>query len=157
MNKRQNQRRKYKGTGRSAARSIDEINLGNISGGTGFAIGRGARSNVFQTTGVTADAIANAFEAIQQKINAMPDGSYKNVAENAITALETEARMGEDASESEVQRWINFLAEIAPDAWEVAIDVFANPITGVGTVFRKIAERAKAGRNASKSKASKKQ
>ena len=156
MNKRQNHKRKYKVTGRSPSRSIDEINIGNISGGTGFAIGRGAQSNVIQTAAMTADAIANAFEAIQQKINAMPDGSYKNVAENAITALETEARMGEDASESEVQRWINFLAEIAPDAWEVAINIFANPIMGVGTVFRKIAERAKAGQNASKSKVSKK-
>ena len=74
----------------------------------------------------------------------MPDGPDKSVAENTIKTLEAEARKGEQASESKVQKWMYFLAETAPDAWEVAVDMFTNPIKGVGTVFKKIADKAKA-------------
>jgi hypothetical protein len=35
------------------------------------------------------------------------------------------------------------LAIIASDIWEVAIDTFINPIKGLGTIFQKVARRAK--------------
>jgi hypothetical protein len=43
-----------------------------------------------------------------------------------------------------VRRWFEFLAETSADAWEVAVNTFISPVAGVGTVFKKIAERAKA-------------
>jgi hypothetical protein len=152
MSQRQNKKTKQKRAGSRVARSGDEIKIGNISGGTGFAIGPGAQAYVSQTTGAAADEIAKAFKALQQEVNSMPDGAERNVAESALKSLETEARKGEAASESQVQRWMNFLADTAPDAWEVAVDVFTNPIKGVSTIFRKIAEKARAERNASQSK-----
>ena len=152
MGQRQNKKTKQKRNGYRVVRSGDEINIGDISGGMGIAIGPGAQAYVSQTTGARADEIARAFRALQQEVNALPEGAERNVAESALKALETEAHKGEAASESQVRRWMNFLAETAPDAWEVAVDVFANPIKGVSTIFRKIAEKARAERNASQSK-----
>lgn len=119
----------------------EEITIGNISGGTGIAIGTGAHVAVMQNTGVREDAITIAFQAIRQAVAAMPDGPHKDTATNTVKALELEARKGPRADETKTQKWINFLAEIAPDIWEVAIDTFINPIKGIGTIFKKIAEK----------------
>lgn len=132
-----------KKTRRPTAQSSETITIGNISGGTGFAIGRRAQVVVNQHTGEDIDQISALFKTLEQIIDTIADESDKKVAENAIETLEEEARKGEQADEKTVKKWMNFLAETAPDAWEVAIDFFINPIRGVSTVFKKIAERAK--------------
>jgi len=70
------------------------------------------------------------------------------VARSAVDALYAEAQKGEGADESTARRYLNFLLETAPDAWEVAINTFINPIQGVSTVLQKVASRAKAERGA---------
>ncbi len=99
---------KGKTSRRTTVRRSEGIHVGDISGGTGFAIGPGAHSIVTQTGGATADEIAQAFSLLQQKVKLLPEGSDKNVAHNAVQALETEARKGERAAESQVQKWMNF-------------------------------------------------
>ena len=133
-----------------------DIRVGDISGGTGIAIGPQAQATVIQSSAAPADEIAQAFAALQQKVADLPEGPDKSVAQNAVGALEAEARKGEQATESAVQKWLSFLAETAPDVWEVAVDMFTNPIKGVGTVFRKISDRAKAERAATTDEAAKK-
>lgn len=130
------------------SRPSESITVGNISGGTGFAIGRGAQAVVTQHADKDTDQISKIFKTLEQIVSAIKDEADKKVAESAIKTLETEARKGEQANEKTVKKWMNFLAETAPDAWEVAIDFFINPIRGVGTVFKKIAERAKLEREA---------
>jgi len=123
------------------------IRIGDISGGVGFAIGPGAKASVTQNTGGKTDEISQVFAVLQKKVDELPEGPDKGIAENAVKALEVEARQGEQANQSNVQKWMKFLAETAPDAWDVAIDTFTNPIKGIGTAFRKIAEKAKAERD----------
>jgi hypothetical protein len=118
------------------------ISVGNISNATGIAIGHGAQANVTQI-GASKDEIANAFAPILEKVNALPDGPDKGVAQSAVKALEVEARKGEQADEKTVTKWLGFLAETAADAWDVAITTLANPILGVGKVFQLIAAKAK--------------
>ncbi len=130
----------------SSKSSGDKITVGNISKSTGVAIGRGAQATVTQTTGASAEEIAKAFAAINAKINALPEGPDKTVAASAVNALQDEAQKGEKASEASVNKWFNFLAQAAPDAFDVAVASFANPIAGLGMAFKKIAERAKAGK-----------
>lgn len=144
MTKRKNTKsNKGKASRQTEVPRSEGIHVGDISGGTGFAIGQGAQAIVTQTSGAAADEIARAFSALHQKVSALPEGLDKSVAQNAVQALEAEAHKGEQAAESQVQKWMNFLAETAPDAWEVAVDMFTNPIKGVGTVFKKIADKAK--------------
>ncbi len=128
---------------RMAKSSGDKITVGYISKSTGVAIGRGTQATGTQTTGVSAEEIAKAFAAINAKVNALPEGPDKTVAASAVKALQDEAQKGEKASEANVSKWFNFLAQAAPDAFDVAVATFANPIAGLGVAFKKIAERAK--------------
>ena len=118
------------------------IKVGDISNATGVAIGHGAQATVTQG-GASAEEIAKAFAAITQKVNALPDGPSKTMAQTAVQGLEAEAKKGDKADEKAVGDWFNFLAQTASDAFDVAVTTFANPIAGVGMVFKKIAEKAK--------------
>lgn len=87
--------------------------------------------------------IDRAFYGIYKALERVPDGVEKEEAQETIKKLETEAKKGDDADENRVGRWLNFLAETAPDVWQVAVATFMNPIAGVSLVFKKVAERAK--------------
>jgi RNase H-fold protein (predicted Holliday junction resolvase) len=87
--------------------------------------------------------IAEAFERITQAVNAMPDSAKKTTVQGAVAGLKEEADKGDKADESAVHQWFNTLAQWAPDAFEVAINTFINPISGLSTAFKKIAEYAK--------------
>ncbi len=121
----------------------DDITVGDISQSTGIAIGRGAQAAVTSTAGATPEEIARAFAILRAKVDALPAGPDKQAAESAVNGLQAEAAKGDQASESNVDKWFRFLAQTAPDAFEVAVATFANPIAGLGLAFKKIAERAK--------------
>jgi hypothetical protein len=127
--------------------SNNSIKVGDITNATGVAIGPGARASVTQVRSGMSDEVAMAFAALRQQVNALPGGPVQVVAKSAIDVLEAEAAKGERAKESNVSRWLDFLAQAAPDVWEVAVDTFLNPIKGLSTAFQKIAERAKAEKN----------
>lgn len=120
----------------------DNIKVGDISDSMGVGIGKNV--NVEVTQGASAEEIAKAFSTLLQAVQAKPAGPEKAVAQTAVQGLEEEAAKGEGAEESKVQKWFDFLGQMAPDVWEVAVDTFTNPIKGVSTVFNKVAERAKA-------------
>ncbi len=120
----------------------DTYKVGDIKDSSGVAIGRDNKVTV--THGASAEEIAKAFAILSQAVQAKPESPEKGMAQTAVQGLEEEAMKGEEADESKVQKWISFLGEMAPDIWEVAVDTFTNPIKGVSTVFKKVAERAKA-------------
>lgn len=120
----------------------DQLSVGNINNATGIAIGSNAQASVTQID-ASKNEIVQAFTPIYAKVNALPDGPNKCVAESAVKALEAEACKGDQADEKTVTKWLGFLAETAVDAWDVAITTLANPIRGVGKVFQLIAANAK--------------
>lgn len=91
------------------------------------------------------DEISLAFTSIYNQVNKL-ENEEKHDAQNAVTALEKEARKGELANEKQIKKWLNFLLDTAPDVWDVAVDTLLNPINGIHTVFRKIAQKAKESR-----------
>jgi hypothetical protein len=121
----------------------DKIDVGNISGSQGIAMGRGARATVTtHQQGSVAEAIAVAFARLYQAVNESPaTAAQKAVAQQAVEKLEQEARNGERAEETEVQQWFDVLNTVLPDVAEVAIDTFLNSAEGVSTIFRRIATR----------------
>jgi hypothetical protein len=118
-----------------------DITVGDITDSTGIAIGSGAQSDV--RTEINNKAIIEAFRPIRDKINTMDPGPNKASAEQAVQALETEARKGDAANEGNVEKWFTFLAQSAADAWEVALATLAHPAAGVGKVIQLVAARAK--------------
>ncbi|HSG45102.1 MAG TPA: zinc ribbon domain-containing protein [Anaerolineales bacterium] len=119
----------------------DSINVGDINNSTGVAVGK--NNQVSFTQGASAEEIIKAFALMNEKVNALPEGPQKTMAETAIQGLKEEAEKGEEADESKVREWMSFLAETASDAFDVAVASFTNPIAGLSMVFKKVAERAK--------------
>jgi hypothetical protein len=107
------------------------------------AVGEGAMAVVNEYAPNKKDEIAGVFEMLKQRANMLGDDADRKDAHQALDAIEREVRRGEKAQEKTAQKWFNFLMETAPDIWDVAIDTFTNPIKGVSTIFRKVAERAK--------------
>jgi hypothetical protein len=123
--------------------TVGDITVGNISGSTGLAIGHGAQVTVNQNTGLASDDVARLFALLTQKVNALPEGTKKEDAQDAVKKLETEAKKADQADEGRVRRSMEFLVEVLPDAWEVTVNTLLNPLAGLNTVFKKIAERVK--------------
>ena len=138
-----------KKSSKKPAEDQGDITVGDITNATGTAIGHGASATVIQS-GLSGDEIAKIFSTLYHSVEALPAGPAKEDAKDAVQKLEAEARKGEQADKGRVQRWFSFLAETAPDAWEVAVQTFINPIKGVGLVFQKIAARAKEEQQAKK-------
>lgn len=121
----------------------ENISVGNISNSSGVAIGHGIHQEVHISHGASAEEIAKAFSTLMEAIQSKPAGPIKVVAETAVKGLEAEAAKGAEASEDNVQQWFTTLAQMAPDILEVAVNTFINPISGLSTVFKKVAERIK--------------
>ena len=102
----------------------------------------GQGNRIFE--GASIEDASQLFAMLKQRAEEIVPIEEREDAKNAIGQLEAEAAKGEKADESRVQKWMNFLADTAPDIWEVAVDTLINPVKGVSTVFRKIAERARA-------------
>lgn len=119
----------------------NNITVGDV---TGSNIVVGNRNRVSVTHGISAEEIASAFSPLLQAVQAKAESPEKALARTAVQGLEAEASKGEEAEEGNVQKWIDFLENMAPDIWEVAVDTFTNPVKGLSMVFKKVAERAKA-------------
>ena len=128
--------------------SVNEGIQGNVQG-QAIAVGRGAKAIVNQTT--VSDEVAKAFTELEKKVASLPEGPEKAVANNAVEALKSEAKLGDKAKEETVAKWINLLAQMAPDIWDVAVATFVNPMAGLGVAFSKVAQRAKAEKEKSSS------
>jgi hypothetical protein len=123
----------------------DKLTVGDISGSAGIAIGRGAQAT--GTIGVTGGELAKLFGGIYEDIKARPEDPDVDKEElvETVQKIEKEADKGEEANAKMVERWFRFLADMAPDILEVTAATLANPIAGVATAIRKIAEKAQAG------------
>jgi len=121
----------------------DKITVGDITGSTGVAIGRGANATV--TTGLSATDAAQLFNAIYAKIAARPADPNvdKNEIKETVQKIQQEASAGEHANETKLGRWLKFLAGIAPDIFDVTVATLASPAAGFGMIAKKIAARAK--------------
>lgn len=119
----------------------DNIEIGNVTKSTGVGIGKNAQGRVNQ--GVLPEEIVDAFANLLELARDMPEGTERKTAQSTLENLESEAAKGEQADESKVDGWFSSLAQLAPDIWEVAIDTFINPLKGLSTVFKKVAERGR--------------
>ena len=97
-------------------------------------------------SGLTAEETATlvaAFDKIAQQVQKLPEGPDKSIAKSAVNGLKEVAEKGEKAEENKVKKWFEFLAQTAPDAFEVAIETFLNPIKGISLIFQKLAQKAR--------------
>jgi hypothetical protein len=137
-----------KAGGDAAGRDIvkpgsDAITVGDISGSSGIAIGRGARATVGGAP--LNDELAARFAAISQQIAASDKhAAIKETVSQQVQAVAAEAAKGEQADTGKIEGWLQVIASMMPDILEVTANTLLSPISGVATVVKKVAEKAKA-------------
>lgn len=128
------------GDGAQVTQTVTE---GGVHGGAVVAAGRDAQV----TQGATPEQIRALFEPILRQVQARP--ADPNVDKEEIVAqveqIREEAAQGAQANPKKLERWLRFLAAMAPDIGEVVIKTLTNPLYGLAEVVRKVAERARAG------------
>jgi len=91
----------------------------NVINAKSIAVGKGATAVVNQNVN-SKDEIDEIFSSLRQRADGLKSETDKDEVNIAISALEKEARKGDNAQEKVVNKWVNFLFETAPDIWEVA-------------------------------------
>jgi len=127
---------------RQSSNQSNEGIQANVINAKSIAVGKGATAVVNQNID-SKEEIDEIFSSLRQRAESLKSETDKDEANIAISALEKEARKGDNAQEKVVNKWINFLFETAPDIWEVAVTTFLNPVKGVSLVFQKVADRSK--------------
>lgn len=121
------------------------VNIANI--GAGAQVGQFAQGdNITQTQGASAQDLAALFRAIYKQVDARPNDPNVERGEirDTVKNIETEAGKGENANPNKIERWMKSLKELAPDILEVTAAALLNPLAGVSTALKKIAEKARA-------------
>jgi hypothetical protein len=119
-----------------------DIHIGDVNRST-MAVGPGARVNI--TRGSQKNQINVFFDQIYERIESRPadtDVDKQEISET-VQNIQTEVVKSDRANVNKVERWLKTLALMAPDIFEVTVATLTNPITGLGTAIRKIAEKAR--------------
>ena len=86
--------------------------------------------------------IDGVFRTLDKYVDSLTDENTKKKAVEALKGLKEEASKGEKANQKAIKKWFIFLAKMAPDIFEVVVATFINPVKGLSTAFKKIAEQA---------------
>ena len=121
----------------------DQIEVGDISGSSGIAIGREAQAHVQH--GVSGQELARIFATVYQKIEQRPEDPDVDreeiVAE--VQRIEKEAAKNEQASPNRLERWLRNLANMAPDILDVIAASLGGPVSGATAVLAKIIDKVR--------------
>lgn len=101
----------------------DKISVGNISGGTGIAIGSGASANMTIQHGVSGDELNQLFAPLLTQV-----ARHDVTAVAKVQALKAEAGRGEEADDEKMADLIGDIAEAAPSVVEGLVNLFTNSI-----------------------------
>lgn len=96
--------------------------------------------------GVSADDLDRLFQGVYQKIDARPPDPKVDPPEltQTVTQIKDEASKGDQARPDRIERWLNTLADLAPDILDVTTSALMSPVAGVTEAIRVIAKRVQA-------------
>ncbi len=101
----------------------DEITVGDISGSSGVAIGRGASANVQIQQGVTGQELERLFAPLLQQV-----AQENDTAVSQVRALQAEVARGEEADDEKMANLIYDIAAAAPTGVETIVNLFTNGV-----------------------------
>jgi Caspase domain len=106
----------------------DQISVGNISGSSGIAIGRGAQAKV--NSGVQSSDLTDLFAIIYGQIDAHSgDPSDREEVRQNVQRIEQEVGKGDAANQDRLKRWLTAVKDLAPDIFSALIRTLLNPAT----------------------------
>jgi hypothetical protein len=117
----------------------------NVKGVSGSGINIGHKGQAQSQQGDDADAFARAFAQVYQAINTRPDDTdvERDEITETVRSIEEEAQKGDQASERKLTWWLNNLAAMAEDIFDVTVAALTGPQAVFATVARKMAAKAK--------------
>jgi hypothetical protein len=104
------------------------------------------RDKITTTTGGPgAQQLAEYFARIERLIAARPPDPNveKEEIKETVQRIQGEAQKGEEASTAKLERWLMNLGAMADDIFQVTVATLADPVLGLATTIRLIAQRAK--------------
>jgi hypothetical protein len=120
----------------------DKIDVGPVTDSTGIAIGRDSQVTIENQPAITTNVFAQARSAIDDlDLPAVEQAD----ARHAVDQLERQAGE-EQPHQDRVDRYLDILAEIAPQVIEVIINAIANPGALIGSGFKLAVETWRAAR-----------
>jgi hypothetical protein len=119
-----------------------------IHAGEGSAVAWGEGSTAAVARPVDPEAVARAFQVFYAAVEARPDTPALDRAELKadLKDVEQEVAKGEDADEGFIARRLRNIRHMAPDILEVVLTTMLNPISGLGKVVERVAEKMRAER-----------
>jgi hypothetical protein len=128
---------------RKPARKVEKRNIvnGNVSG---IVIQDTGNVTITQNTGLRAGELAAVFEQAYRRIAERPEDANvtKDEIKETVKKIEDEAARGEKANQNNLERWMGYLKDMAPDVVDVILASMGGPVSGFTAVFQKIAKKA---------------
>ena len=118
---------------------------GNVSGGI-IVQGRNANVAVKQSSWSESKEISILFDKLYLAVGERkddPDIDKEEILET-VQRIENESKMGDQANQSKLERWMENLQKMAPDIVDVILASLGGPVSGITAVLKKIAEQARA-------------
>jgi L-2-hydroxyglutarate oxidase LhgO len=130
---------------KTAAKTSSNYSMGGKVTGGVVVMGPDAQVKIAQNTGVSTAEMTRMFDAVFQHIQSRPDNPdvEKSEIEATVQNIQQEAAKDEKANQSKVERWLKYLAGIAPDVVDVMAASLGGPVTGFTAVFKKILDKAR--------------
>ncbi len=100
----------------------DQTTVGDISGGQGIAIGRGASANVSVNEGFSGSELNTLFAPLVQAV------AQNNTAVVKVEDLKTEVAKGEEADDQKIAEIVTEIADAVPMVVETLTGLFTNTI-----------------------------
>lgn len=133
--------------GAAAQAGGDTITTGAVRDNKGVAVGKGITLSYAE--GADPVQLAHAFQAIYDKLAALPAQNPAVTSQDAqdagaeVALLEEAAAQGEQADLDFLAARLHNLARMGPDILDVVTATLVYPGVGIGTALRKIAARAR--------------
>lgn len=103
----------------------DQINVGNITGSQGLAIGRHAQATV--TTGISDTVLGTVFAPLWHTLQQVPPENQAAAMQQA-KELQSEVAKGKSANDERVADLLNGLVKLVPGAVSAVVSAFASPL-----------------------------
>jgi hypothetical protein len=104
----------------------DKIEVGNISGSSGIAIGRNAQAHVNQ--GFSGTDLAVLFAPLVREVQQVAPQEQRAEAVRAVLALQEESAKGRQASDSRLAKLLEEVVALVPSAVSTVVGIFATPL-----------------------------
>jgi hypothetical protein len=120
----------------------------NISGDRisikGDIIGRDKITKNYGMSAEDLSKLAKEFQFIRNQVNGkIADETKKGKIDNSLTKIEKEIKKGQEADPTKIEKWLQFIAGMSDDIYQVVLSTLSNPVLGISKAVQLIIQKAR--------------